>query len=269
VTDWLRATILGIVEGLTEFLPVSSTGHMILTKPLIGVNESEPKWAVFLFVCQLGAILAVAIYFRREIYMHVVHHVRPRGNLLDLLATKLTVAMIPAIIAGLLLNDFMEAHLENSPAAVAGALIVGGVIMEIIDRRFRRTGEMNIEDVSLRQALWIGIAQCLSLWPGTSRSMATILGGMVVGLPVRTSAEFSFLLAIPIMLLASAYRCFKYRHDLTIETLDIIGIGSLVAFVVALVVVAGFMQFIRRYRLTVFSVYRVILGILVLVLANS
>ncbi len=260
--------ILGVIEGLTEFLPVSSTGHMILAKPWLDIPDTgpqAPKWAVFLFVSQIGAILAVVLYFWRDLWSHC--RLPDKGRWANHLFVKLGVALAPSVVAGLALNDVMEEHLETgwfAPYAVGGALIVGAVVMELLDRNFRRVFRMSLDAISMRQALFIGLAQCISLWPGTSRAMATILGGMLVGLPVGLAARFSFLLAIPTMLLAGGYRLFSHRDDLSRDGLFDIILGTLTAFVVALVVVAAFMQYIRSHRFTPFAVYRLLLGIAVL-----
>ncbi|MCG3126448.1 MAG: Undecaprenyl-diphosphatase [Phycisphaerae bacterium] len=259
---YLDAVIMGLVEGFTEFLPVSSTGHMIIVAPLIRVDQSTSTWSVFLFVSQFGAILAVILYFWPDLWRRF-RSFTPRSASSHLF-TKLIVAMLPSVVVGLAANDFMEEYLETNPVAVAGALIVGAVAMELIERRFRRQTGPTLDDVTYRQALIIGLGQVLSIWPGTSRSMATIMAGMLAGLPVRTAAEFSFFIAIPTMLLASAYKLLKHFGEIDGDAAGVIGVGMVTAFVTALIVVAGFMQFIRSNRFTPFAVYRVALGVAVL-----
>ncbi|RMF84340.1 MAG: undecaprenyl-diphosphate phosphatase [Planctomycetota bacterium] len=262
MSDTFRAVILGIVEGLTEFLPVSSTGHMILVEPLLGIDDAAPVWRVFLFVSQFAAILAVVLYFFRDLWRRTF---RPAvGGWQNHILTKLFVAMIPTGILGALFDDLMETYLLNPPV-VAVALIVGAIAIELIERNFRRTGGMTLEDVTLRQALAIGALQCLAMVPGTSRSGATIMGGMVLGLTPAVAAEFSFYLAIPTMLAASLKQLFDYYHLLKIEHVGVILVGSAVSFVVALAVVAWFMAYVRKYRFRPFAIYRVILGVIVLV----
>lgn len=261
MSDYLSAVILGIVEGLTEFLPVSSTGHMILVQPLLGVDDTAARWRVFLFVVQLGAILAVVAYFWRDLWRRTFHPRTKRWQ--DHLLVKLVAAMIPTGVLGLLLDSFMEAHLL-APLPVAAALIVGAVAIELIDRRFRREGPMELEDVPLRKCVAIGALQCLAMWPGTSRSGATIMGGMVLGLTPRVAAEFSFYLAIPTMLAAAGKQFIDYRHDLSRDGLGVILVGTVVSFVVALAVVAWFMRYVRTKRFTPFAIYRVVLGVVVL-----
>ena len=262
MNDTLRAVILGIVEGLTEFLPVSSTGHMILVEPLLGIDDAAPIWRVFLFVSQFAAILAVVAYFFRDLWKRTFKPASADWQ--KHIFTKLFVAMIPTGILGFLFDDLMETYLLN-PLAVANALIVGAVVMEFIDRRYRRTGPMQLEDITLKQAFTIGALQAIAMVPGTSRSAATIMGGMVLGLTPAVAAEFSFYLAIPTMLAASLKQLADYYKLLTFENLGVILIGSAVSFIVALAVVAWFMAYVRRRRFTPFAIYRVVLGVIVLV----
>jgi undecaprenyl-diphosphatase len=261
VSDWLRAIILGVVEGLTEFLPVSSTGHMILVQPLIGVSPDLPTWKTFLWVVQFAAILAVIVYFWRDLWRQTF---QPEArNWREHLVTKLLVAMVPTVVLALLLHSLAEKYLETPPS-VAAALIVGGVAMLYIDRRYRRDGQQRVEDITLTQAFLIGTIQCLSMWSGISRSGATIMGGMVLGLTPRVATLFSFYLAIPTMLAASAKTLWKYRHELTGDGVEIVLVGSVVAFAVALAVVAFFLQFVRTRRFTIFAAYRIALGVIVI-----
>jgi len=265
VGQYLQSVIMGVIEGLTEFLPISSTGHMIIAQPLLGIDPQEPTWRVFLYVSQLGAILAVVVYFWRDLLRRVLS--RPAGGWHQHLLVKLGVAMVPTVLLGLLLNDFMEAHFENprtGPPATAAALIVGAGAILFIDRRWRTGPIENIDQVNLRQALLVGLIQCLAMWPGTSRSAATIMGGMVLGMRPRVATEFSFYLAIPTMLAAGGYRLLKYHGDLTRENAAVVGLGTAVAFGVALAVVAMFMQYVRKRRFTPFAIYRVALGLAVL-----
>ena len=262
--ETIQSLVLGVIEGLTEFLPVSSTGHMIIAQPLLGIDPEDPKWRVFLFVSQMGAILAVVLYFWRDLWRRTFH---PRSrSWKQHIATKLTAALVPTIVLGLAFDDFMEKHLEGNPTAVAGALIVGALLMLFIDAVFRRRSEMNFDDITLRQAFLIGLAQCLSMWPGTSRAAATIMGGMVLGLTPRVAAQFSFYLAIPTMVAAGGYRLWKYRNDLTMDMAGMIATGTAAAFLVALFVVAAFMNYVQRRRFTPFAVYRILLGAAVLIL---
>lgn len=264
--DYVNAAILGIIEGLTEFLPVSSTGHMVIAMPLLGVRATAPPWNVLLWVSQFGAILAVILFFWRDLWRRTFHPpVRTwRAHVL----TKLVVAMIPTVTLGLLLKRYLD-PLEDLPIAVAAALIVGAGAIEYIDRRYRRQVPQELENVSLRQAFLIGAIQCVSMWPGISRAGASILGGMVLGLTPRVATEFSFYLAIPTMLAAAAKTLWSHRHELHANVMTVVVLGTALAFVTALLVVAGFMNYVRRYRFTPFAVYRVILGAVVLFLYGA
>ncbi len=265
--DALRAVVLGVIEGLTEFLPISSTGHLLIAMPLLGVGHEDARWNVFLYVCQLGAILAVVAYFARDLWRRTTRLPRDAAGRIrwrDHLLVKLLVAMIPTGILGKLFDDFMEAHFEQGPYAplfVAAGLIVGAAAIAWIDRRYRRDVPQNLDDVTLVQAFWIGLIQCLAMWPGTSRSGATIMGGMVLGLTPRVATEFSFYLAIPTMLAAGGWRLIKHGHELSADALGVVALGTGVSFVVALGVVAGFLRYVRRRRFTPFVIYRILLGL--------
>ncbi len=263
VSDAIRAVILGLIEGLTEFLPVSSTGHLVLAMPWLGIDGREDPWPAFLYFIQIGAILAVVIYFFHRLWRQTFRP--PVRGWRNHVATKITIGMIPGGIAGLSLNDFMEAHLEK-PVPVAVALIAGALAMVLIERRFRRSEGPTIEQVTLVQALLVGLAQCLAIIPGTSRSMATIMGGLMVGLPAATAAEFSFYLAIPTLCGAGILRVMKHKDSLGGEHAAIMWIGFAVSFVVAWLAVAGFMRYFQTRSLVPFAIYRVFLGLAVLTL---
>ncbi|MBL8878567.1 MAG: undecaprenyl-diphosphate phosphatase [Phycisphaerales bacterium] len=260
--DAIRAVILGIIEGLTEFLPVSSTGHMVIAMPLLGIRATDTPWRVLLWVSQFGAILAVITLFFDDLRRELLH--RPRGAWRSHLLAKLAAAMVPTIVLALLFHDRLE-PLEDSPAAVAVALIVGAVVMEVIDRTCRRSGQMTIHDVTLKQAIWIGAIQAISMIPGVSRAGATIMGGMALGLTPRIATVFSFYLAIPTMLAATAKTLKDDHVALSSHDWGVVLVGTGVSYVVALLVVAGFLEYVKRYRFTVFNVYRVLLGTAVLI----
>ncbi|TWT46299.1 Undecaprenyl-diphosphatase [Phycisphaerae bacterium RAS1] len=262
--DVLRAIVLGIVEGLTEFLPVSSTGHLILVGPLVGADLESPKWQTFIIVCQVGAIAAVLLYFWRDLLRRLF--TVPRGGWGQHLLVKLLAGVLPALLLGVVVHDWMERHLEK-PVPVAVALMAGAAGIWWIDSRFRHKYHMTLDDVTVQQSLAIGLIQCISMWPGVSRAAATILGGMLVGLTPRVATEFSFYLSIPTIFAAGAYSAYKHRADFTSDLASILLVGTGVAFVVALAVVAGFLQFVQRRRLTGFAIYRVILGAAVLLYA--
>lgn len=261
MSDLFKAIVLGIIEGLTEFLPVSSTGHMILAMPLLGVDPDAPPWRSFLYFIQIGGILAIVFYFWKRLWSQIAH--RPENGVRQHLLVKLAAASIPAAAIGLPLNDWVERHLEW-PVPVAVALVLGAGVMELIERGFRREGHMAVADISLRQAVFIGLAQCVSIIPGTSRAMATIMGGLMAGLPITTATEFSFYLAIPTLLGAGLLKLAKYAHELDGGHAALLAVGFAGAFGTALVVVESFMRFVQTRRLRPFAVYRVILGVVVL-----
>lgn len=264
----LQALLLGIVEGLTEFLPVSSTGHLILVGDALGLQGESAK--AFEVVIQLGAVLAVVVHYRvllrdrvRGLFARSVESRR-------LLAT-LAVAFVPTAIAGLALRKWIKGHLFG-PYPVAAALVVGGVAMIVVERvrRARGTsGLARLEDVAPRTGLWVGLGQCLSLWPGASRSMSTIVAGQLAGLSTATAAELSFLLALPTLGAATVYEGWKSRHELLAGGGGLeLAIGLVTSFVVGWAVIAGFVRWLGKHGLEPFGWYRVVLGALVFFFAR-
>lgn len=259
--DLWQAVILGVIEGLTEFLPVSSTGHMIIAMPWLGADSTAPPWPAFLYFIQIGAIAAVVLYFWRRLWRQVLH--RPVGGWHNHLIVKLFVGVLPAVVVGIPLDDLAEKYLEK-PLPVAVALVLGAILMVLIERRTQRKPGPSIEQVSLRHAALIGLAQCVSIVPGTSRAMATIFGGMLVGLPRATAVEFSFYLAIPTLCGAGMYRLAKVASSLSRSDATLMAVGFVVSFVVAWAVIAGFMRYVQTRAMYPFAVYRVLLGLIVL-----
>lgn len=254
---WLQAVIIAIVEGLTEFLPVSSTGHMILASALMGIHEDEFVKS-FEVIIQLGAILAVlAIYYKRFLVSFDIY-------------LKLFVAFLPTGVMGFLAYKTIKAYLFN-PATVSISLIAGGIVLILLDRwtekKVSRYAE--IEDISYLDAFKIGVIQCLSMIPGVSRSAATIFGGVYSGFNRVQAAEFSFLLAIPTMFAATGYDVLKNRELFTVDTAPIMALGAAVAFVVALLAVKAFVSFLTKYGFKHFGWYRIVIGVLFLVYAYS
>ncbi|HET9470276.1 MAG TPA: undecaprenyl-diphosphate phosphatase [Usitatibacter sp.] len=256
------AVILGVVEGLTEFLPVSSTGHLILVSDLLG--EAGEKGKVFDIVIQLGAILAVCWEFRVRIAAAF------RGLRSDPVqrrfAANLFVAFLPAAIVGLAFQKQIKAHLFN-PTRVAVALVLGGLVIFAVERWYRRQEAPRLAsmyDMTWRDALKVGLAQCFSLIPGTSRSGATIMGGMLFGLSRNVATEFSFFLAIPVMFAATGYEMVKNRALLSADDLAMIGVGFAVSFVAALAAVKGLIRYVAHHDFNAFAWYRIVLGIAVL-----
>jgi undecaprenyl-diphosphatase len=258
----LDSIILGIVEGLTEFLPVSSTGHLIIVSDLLGQNGDKGK--VFDIVIQLGAILAVCWEFRARLMKAFAGIASDRVQ--QRFAMNLFVAFLPAAIVGLLFQKVIKAYLFN-PVSVAMALIVGALAIFAIERWYAKHGSPRVNDVddmTWKDALKVGLAQTLALIPGTSRSGATIMGGMLFGLSRPVATEFSFFLAIPIMFAATGYEMFKNRAMLTADDLTSIGVGFAVSFVFALVAVKALIRYVMRHDFNAFAWYRIALGIAVL-----
>lgn len=269
--ELLKAVLFGIVEGVTEWLPISSTGHLILLNEFITLNVSDEFRSMFDVVIQLGAILAVIVLF-----FHKLNPFSPRKTEGEKKQTwqvwfKVIAAIIPSGIVGVLFDDWMEAHFHNA-TVVSIALIVYGVAFILVERRnARRVGGKTVEDVyaiDYKTALLIGCFQCLSLIPGTSRSGSTILGAILIGVGRSAGAEFSFFMAIPTMLGASAIKGLKFLLSGVAATGTEIGVlivGCVVSFVVSLLVIRGLMEYVRRHSFSAFGVYRIILGVVVLV----
>lgn len=269
--ELLKAVLFGIVEGVTEWLPISSTGHLILLNEFITLNVSDAFRSMFDVVIQLGAILAVIVLF-----FHKLNPFSPQKSEGEKKQTwqlwfKVVAAIIPSGIVGVLFDDWMEAHFHNA-TVVAIALIVYGVAFILVERRnARRVGGKTVEDVyaiDYKTALLIGCFQCLSLIPGTSRSGSTILGAILIGVGRSAGAEFSFFMAIPTMLGASAIKGLKFLLSGVTATGTEIGVlimGCVVSFLVSLLVIRGLMEYVRRHSFSAFGVYRIILGVVVLV----
>ena len=269
--ELLKAVLFGIVEGVTEWLPISSTGHLILLNEFITLNVSDAFRSMFDVVIQLGAILAVIVLF-----FHKLNPFSPTKSAGEKKQTwqlwfKVIAAIIPSGIVGVLFDDWMEAHFHNA-TVVSVALIVYGVAFILVERRnARRVGGKTVEDVyaiDYKTALLIGCFQCLSLIPGTSRSGSTILGAILIGVGRSASAEFSFFMAIPTMLGASAIKGLKFLLSGVTATGTEIGVlivGCVVSFLVSLLVIRGLMEYVRRHSFSAFGVYRIILGVVVLV----
>jgi len=270
MNDIVISIILGIVEGITEFLPISSTGHLILAGNYLKfVGEKANAFEIFI---QLGAIIAVLCYFRTRLWW-LIQSLLGKSSTPDGLpqgiARRFTlgiiIAFIPSAVIGLLFHDIIEEKLFN-PRGVATALIVGGIAILLIERFCKKPKVLIMEQTGWIQSFWIGVAQCLALIPGMSRSASTIMGGLVVGLNRVAAAEFSFFLAIPTMFAATIYSLLKVFHKLSSADALTFGIGFIVSFVVAYLVIAGFMAFIKHYSFVVFGWYRIVLGIIVLII---
>ncbi|WP_157216502.1 undecaprenyl-diphosphate phosphatase [Flavisphingomonas formosensis] len=255
----LTVIILGIVEGLTEFLPVSSTGHLILASALLGYNDDQ--WKVFNVVIQLGAIMAVVVLYWRTFWA-VLQGLLRRDPVSIRFVRNILCAFLPAAIIGLALHKQIEALL-GLPVVVAIALIVGGIAIIIIERVVKPGETVGVAELPLKTAIGIGLVQCLAMIPGVSRSGATIMGALTLGVERRTAAEFSFFLAIPTMLGASVLELGKNRHEVLSGAgvgLPMIALGMLVSFVVAVVVIRSFVAIVSRHGFVPFAWYRIIAG---------
>ena len=257
MNDVLTAIILGIVEGITEFLPVSSTGHLVLATELLGFRAED--WAVFNIAIQPGAILAIVVLYWRTFWAVGVGLTRWEPNAVAFVR-NLLLAFIPAVVLGLLFDDQIEALLENA-LVVAWALIAGGIAILVVERLARTTNVLGIAGVSTAQSIKIGLVQCLAMVPGVSRSGATIMGAMALGIDRRTAADFSFFLALPTLTGATVLQLVKHRDAITPDSLQLIGIGFVVSFVVALAVVKAFMAVVTRHGFAPFAWYRIVAGV--------
>lgn len=254
-----QSIIIAIVEGLTEFLPISSTAHMRITENLLGISNTDQFTEVFTIAIQLGAILSVVVLYWKKFFdfSRISFYI------------KLVVAVIPALIFGYLFSDKIDAILER-PLFIAIIMLAGGVLLLFVDDWFSHPTINDEKKISLLKAFQIGIFQCLAvLFPGLSRSAATIIGGMSLKLSRSAAAEFSFFLAVPTMLAATVYKLYKYTKEaggFTSQEIKLLSIGNVVAFVVALLAIKFFIAFLKKYGFRVWGIYRIILGMLLLIL---
>lgn len=259
----LIAIILGVVEGVTEFLPVSSTGHLILATELLGFDAD--KWAYFNVIIQLGAILAIVVLYWRTFWAVLEGLIR-RNSVSWRFVRNVLIGFAPSAVLGFLLIKQIEALLGNA-RVVAVALIVGGIAILAIERLARHAETVGVSEMPAKTALGIGVAQCLAMIPGVSRSGATIMGALSLGVERRTAAEFSFFLAIPTMLGSTTLEVLKHRHEIMSGAgvgFGLITVGFVVSFVVALIVVRAFVHYISRHGFAPFAWYRIIAGTLAL-----
>ncbi len=283
------AVILGIIEGLTEFLPVSSTGHLILVGHALGFT-GEIASNVEISI-QLGAILAIIAYERTKLASLASHALREQREFRSLMAVRgstpwttflqksiqvhpnlwfvigLGLAFLPAALVGFVAHKSIKAYLFT-PSTVAASLIVGGIVILVVERMHNRVQVKELLQVTPRSALWIGLAQCVSLIPGMSRSGSTIVGGLLAGLDRRVATEYSFFLALPTMIIATIYQMLKSQAAFSQQDYVALGIGLVVSFAVAWAVIAAFLTFVQRHSLSVFAYYRMALGIVVLLVVR-
>ncbi len=255
--DTLQSIIIAIVEGLTEFLPISSTGHMIITEKILNLSENDFS-KVFTVAIQLGAILAVVVLYRKKFIDFKNWQ----------FYAKLAAAVLPALVLGFLFSDKIDALMESS-TTVAVTMLAGGIILIFIDNVFQKHEIDKEEDISFPRAIMIGVWQCLAMIPGVSRSAASIIGGMQQKLTRNAAAEFSFFLAVPTMLAATGYKLLKYYKEyggFSSNEIKQLAIGNAVAFIVALLAIKFFIGFLKKHGFKVWGYYRIIAGILLLIL---
>jgi len=253
----LQAIILGLVEGLTEFIPVSSTGHLLLTEIAMGIAE-DPLWKTFTVVIQLGAILAVvALYFAR-LWNVLITLPTQAGS--RRFALSVIIACIPAFAVGFLLHDFIKTYLFDAPALICWSLVIGGVILLVIDRMAPKPVDLDAMNIPLWKSIVIGLFQCLSVIPGVSRSGSTIVGSMLIKIDKRAAAEFSFFLAIPIMVGAFALDIWESKDSLTSDNLGIIAIGFIASFIFGLIVIRVMLDFVQKRGFALFGWWRILVG---------
>lgn len=265
--DWLllvKAVLMGLVEGLTEFLPISSTGHLIVAGSWLNF-WTEQKREVFEIVIQLGAILAVCWIYRERL-LRVLCSLRASSS--QRFVINVLLAFLPSAIVGVLFIHAIKEYLFN-PVTVAYALAVGGFLILWAEKREHTVSVASVDDMTWRDALKIGCAQLLALVPGTSRSGATIIGGLLFGLSRQAATEFSFFLAIPTMLAATAFDLFTHRHLLSVDDVGVFSVGFVSSFVFAMVAVRGLLRYIQHHDFTVFAWYRVVVGAVILLLRYS
>ena len=259
--DILKAVILGIVEGLTEFLPISSTGHLIIINQWITFGESFTK--TFDIVIQLGAILSVVVYFWDRLFPFGAGKTPEKQREIFHLWALTVVGVLPAVVLGVLLDDFIESRLFN-PVVVAVMLVIGGIVFIVVERTERNSRVLKVTDLTYRTAFFIGIIQCLAMIPGTSRSAATIIGAMFLGATRVVAAEYSFFLAIPTMVGATAYSLLTADIIFSGREYMILAVGFVVSFIVAWFVIKRFLSYVSSHTFMPFAYYRIVLGVLVL-----
>ena len=252
---YFEALIIAIVEGLTEFLPISSTGHMMIATAVLGI-KATPFVKLFTIAIQLGAILSVVVLYFKRFFKSIDFYI------------KLVVAFIPAAIFGLLLGDYIDAALENL-MGVAVALFIGGIVLLFVDNWFKDNNQDDEKDITYPKALKIGLFQCLAMWPGMSRSACTIIGGMSQKLTRKNAAEFSFFLAVPTMFAATAKKLLDFYKDgitLNGQEINTLIFGNVIAFIVALLAIKSFIGFLNKYGFKGFGWYRIIVGGILIIL---
>lgn len=264
MSDFIKVIILGVLQGITEFLPISSTGHLILANDYLEFTGSFAN--LFAVVIQAGSIIAIVIYFKDKILPHkkVFSEKKAFKKYINLWL-KVIVGIIPAGIIGVLFEDKIEYYLYHS-VPVAIALVFGAILLILVENSEHKNNVLLEEDITYKQALMVGIFQCLALIPGMSRSASTIIGGLVVGFNRKIAAEFSFFLAIPILFGAALVKLLKMSFVMTSNQNLLLIVGTFVSFVVSYLVIAGLMSYIKKHDFKIFAYYRIVLGVIILVL---
>lgn len=267
--EWLKVVLFGIVEGITEWLPISSTGHLILLNTFLPLQASAKFTEMFTVVIQLGAILAVVVYFFQKLNPWDTHKDIYQRHQTIALWLKVIVATVPAAIIGYLLDDWMDAHLYNA-WVISLMLVLYGVAFIIVERKRRhvRPAVRTLSAIDYRLALLMGMFQVLALVPGTSRSGATIIGGLLLGMARSVAAEFSFFMSIPVMFGASALKLVKFGFAFSATEVLYLLTGMIVAFAVSVLVIRFLMGYIKKHDFTVFGLYRIVLGIVLLLVMS-
>ena len=252
--NWIHALIIGIVEGLTEFLPISSTGHMIITQKVLGIESSEFVKA-FIVNIQFGAILSVVVLYWKRFFQSLKFYY------------KLFIAFLPAAFFGLLFSDYIDKLLDNV-AVVAISLVVGGIILVFVDSWFESTDKKD-QEVTYKKSFIIGMFQVIAMIPGVSRSASTIIGGMTQKLTKKNAAEFSFFLAVPTMFAAAGYKLLENYKTITTDNIDLLIFGNVIAFLVAMLAIKSFISYLTKNGFKVFGYYRIAVGVIILILLAS
>lgn len=262
----LKSIVFGIVEGITEWLPISSTGHLILLNSVMPLTDNTAFWDMYKYVIQLGAILAVILLYWKKLWPFSKQNGAKEKKAIFHTWIKIAIASVPTAVIGILLNDFADEHL-STPTVVAIMLIVYGILFIVLEMYPRKADIHSIRAIQNATAFKIGLFQSLAVIPGTSRSGATILGSLALGLTRGTAAEFSFFLAVPVMFGISLLELIRHAAAVSLVEVIVLLVGMLVSFVVSVLVIRSLMHYIRRHDFRVFGIYRIILGILILILA--
>lgn len=262
----IKVFILSLVEGLTEFVPVSSTGHMIIVDNFLKLSSNKEFVSAFQIIIQLGAILSVVVYYWKRIFPFSKGNSKEKMMEIIQMWIKIVIAVLPAVVLGLLLDDIIEEYFFN-PITVSMMLVFYGIILVWLESKNKKKVKYEtIKNVPLKVAFGVGLFQCLAMIPGTSRSAATIIGGVLLGLNRVLATEFSFFLAIPTMIGASLLKIVKMGNSLMLSEWFLIGIGFVLSFVVAYLVIKIFMNYIKKHNFKIFGYYRIILGIIMIIL---